>query len=210
MGSSFVLGFSKAGKLVYSSEGRTITEDDLVGAMTRSDWGRLPDAAAFPFYTYAGGIEQRPTLRDFRENAYYTVVNVVGRLCASCIEELILRNKPNRLFDQCQSRPGKCQMIAMEYTRSQPADIEATWLEISSEFTKYGIRTPLFLDPETTRSKRFFEGYLRGSIGKSWPGPGTVIYDREGKIVWYEASPARVTDDHESEAALKVLLDSIE
>jgi len=155
------------------------------------------------------GAENYRFFSNIRAPSYYTIVDVVGRMCDSCIKELILRSKPGKLYDRCSHHPEKCRMFALENSAVEsPSELGPLYDEIAGDFKLDGIRVPLMLDAAIATPKRFFDGYImaKGLL----TGPGTVIYDREGKIVWFETTPAVVTDDHEAEEALERLLKAVE
>lgn len=178
-----VMGFAADGRLAVSHEGDLTPAgfDRLVAQMDPKLPARGPD---FRFYNPVRG-EFR--FADLRRQARYTVVNAFSTICSSCIAELKHWSRPGNLVDFCAERPDECQIVAVERTDDlEPTTgLPGTYNRVVSTLAAEGIRVPVLLDPTPLDDYlgRFFDGYV-AALKPEWGGLfGTLVYDREGKVV---------------------------
>lgn len=229
---AITLAFSRDGKLLFSAEG-AIDEARLDGFL-RSIWipGTGKQAPAFargPAWNFHG-LPQGQTqggLVDFsewRNHATYSVINVFGESCSSCMAELKHWSRPGGMFDLCNKNPDFCIVGTVEnglpdsaYVAPGPVDIKEmdTYLgRISEALNARGVSAPIImLDPYSPENdsgrgylKRFFDGYLSAKNPEMGFDFRTMVSDREGKILGvFKATPPDAGKvDHVEEFLLRL------
>jgi hypothetical protein len=180
---SLLLGFAKNGTLVVSHEGPLAADafDALVAGVRDDVPAKGP---AFRFYDKARG---ELSFAELRRAARYTIVNSFSTICGSCITELKHWSAPGNVVDFCAARPGDCQIVAVERTDGveQSAGLAGYYDDVMKVFASEAIRVPMLLDPTPVDDylARYFDGYVC-ALKPAWGGLyGTLVYDREGKIV---------------------------
>ena len=198
------MAFDKDGRLLYGTEGEVKTHEILSAIEENKAAEHL--GPQFEFYHPGMNTDDNVTLSEIVSQADYTVVNVFGNGCSSCAAELKHWSAPGELLDFCEKSGGKCQVLALD--EAYPDDLSATeyhkvmtqggtlfgFMEVDGTEAQ-GIRVPVIVDPVSSENfgiNRFFQGYLAGQL-PHWNGFGTVVYDREGKII------AEFSGDHGSE-----------
>lgn len=194
-----LFGFdSSDGRLLLSYEGawQPPQFDAAVAAASRDQLpARGPD---FPWYDARRG---EFGFADVRRTSRYTVVNTFSTVCSSCISELKAWSRPSQLIDFCAVRPRDCQVMAVERTDQLTAneDLPSYYARMQQLLDEEGIRVDMALDtkPIDDYLGRFFDGYI-AALKPEWGGLfGTIVYDREGKIVRSFAPADAETDDHD-------------
>jgi hypothetical protein len=187
-----VLGFNKDGSLFYSWEGPLpdkTSPTSIKAAIERGGSGRAKGA---DFQTYDGS--ELVNFSELTQRSKFTVFTAFDRLCGSCLEELAhwsgaaVKKDDESLLSFCEKDPDFCQVIALEAELARPNTAQGRddfYHEIVNNYFKpNGIRVPLFLDVNSFNDYgRIFESYLTNTH-PNWDGVyGTVVYDREGKIL---------------------------
>jgi hypothetical protein len=196
---SLLLGFAKNGTLVVSHEGALAADafDALVAAARDDVPAKGP---AFRFYDKARGER---SFADVRRAARYTIVNSFSTVCGSCITELKHWSAPGNVVDFCAARPGDCQIVTVERTDGveEDAGLAGYYDDVMKVFESEAIRVPLLLDPTPVDDylARYFDGYVC-ALKPGWGGLyGTLVYDREGKVV-ASFDPANEAGSRQDEA----------
>ena len=229
---AITLAFSRDGKLLFSAEG-AIDEARLDGFL-RSIWipGTGKQAPAFargPAWNFHG-LPQGQTqggLVDFsewRNHATYSVINVFGESCSSCMAELKHWSRPDGMFDLCNKNPDFCIVGTVEnglpdsaYIAPGPVDrkeMDTYLARVSEALGARGISAPIImLDPYSPENdsgrgylKRFFDGYLSAKNPDLGFDFRTIVSDREGKILGvFKATPPDAGKvDHVEEFLLRL------
>ena len=198
-----VLGFRKDGTLFFSHQGRLPVAGDsssleralAAGATSQATGIDYPLFGASTFGSDPGATD----MSAIRQGADYTVVGAFDRYCAGCIDELEHWSAAGQLADFCGSSSGFCQIFALEAELARPNTPDgraAMYYDIKSNFlTPRGVEVPLLIDVDEFGDdySRIFYSYLT-PLNPDWGGRyGTVIYDREGKIL--AAFPGGVVHD---------------
>jgi hypothetical protein len=188
-----LLGFFPNGRLVLSREG-AFSADSLAKELESPLLVERPKGPDFQLLgddkigSFVGEISFSNLLQD----ADFTIVAGFDVACSSCVEELkhwseepTTEHPELQLFDYCKSSNGLCQILALETYPPFGQTPQQMYEEIKPQMGSLGIRVPLLVDREKVENEfsRFFEGHLSAKFPE-WEGlPGTVIYDREGKII---------------------------
>lgn len=178
-----LLGFAKNGTLVVSHEGALAADafDALVAAARDDVPAKGPD---FRFYDKARG---ELSFAGLRRAARYTIVNSFSTVCRSCITELKHWSAPGNVVDFCAARPADCQIVTVERTDGveENGGLAGYYDDAMAVFQSEAIRVPMLLDPTPVDDylARYFDGYVC-ALKPEWGGLyGTLVFDREGKVV---------------------------
>ncbi len=219
---SITLGFDRDGKLTFSAEGAI--DEARLDAFLRTTWLPRRGKGASPFargpawnfygmYPAASGGEAID-FSALRAGAKYTVVNVFGESCASCMAEMKHWARTGGLFDMCARDPQFCFVGGIENglpeqatpAGSDPAAMDRYLIQIDQTLVSRGVRMPLLMvDPYSPENdggkgylKRFFDGYLSARNPELGFDFRTVVSDREGKIlgVFKATPPEPAKGDH--------------
>ncbi|NBQ52040.1 MAG: hypothetical protein EBU49_00450, partial [Proteobacteria bacterium] len=229
---AITLAFSRDGKLLFSAEGAI--DETRLDSFLRSVWkpGTGKQAPAFargPAWNFHGlpRGQNQGGLVDFsewRSHATYSVINVFGESCSSCMAELKHWSRPDGLFDLCNKNPDFCIVGTVEnglpdsaYAGPGPVDLKEmdTYLSrINDALVARGISAPIImLDPYSPENdggrgylKRFFDGYLSAKNPELGFDFRTIVSDREGKVLGvFKATPPEATKaDHVEEFLLRL------
>jgi hypothetical protein len=213
---AITLAFDRGGKLVFSAEGAI--EESNLDAFLRSTWlpRNVPGAAPYargPAWNFFGqplpgqaGADMN--FSEWRSKADFSVINVFGESCGSCMAEMSHWSRPGGLFSLCQETPDFCSFAALENGLPASAftgpgmlsgqELDSYLSGIRSTLQNRGIFIPtLMLDPYSPENdgglgylKRFFDGYLSAKNPELGFDFRTVVTDREGKILGvFKATP---------------------
>lgn len=221
---SITLAFDRDGKLVFSAEGAI--DEAILDAYLKTLWiPRLGKGAsqfargpAWDFHGRRAGAVEGASVNfsDLRASTKYTVLNVFGESCSSCMAELKHWTRAGGLFDTCARKPDFCAVVAMENGLPDsafagpgpvnPLEMDRYLMSVDRTLRGRGILMPLLmLDPYSPENdegkgylKRFFDGYLSARNPELGFDFRTVISDREGKIlaVFKAAPPEPAKGDH--------------
>ena len=194
------LMYHKSGKLLYSKEGK-ISKNTLLGNMKKSVRAKRPD------FKLLGKNAESVSFDNWLGKAKYSIVVTFGYDCSSCVKELSHLSEKGNLVDFCAESNGQCQIAGIETNVPSENIVDqpdpqnpvkptlAEYYELLYEGNKYiegfknsGIRSPYFIDPgpmdeDGLQPDRVF-GYFSATFPE-WEGLyGTLIYDREGKVVY--------------------------
>jgi|GEM_PF-1642774 len=222
---SITLAFGGDGKLVFSAEGAI--DETRLAAFLRTAWlpprgkGGSPFARG-PAWNFYGMYPAAPRgeaidYSVLRMGAKYTVVNVFGESCASCMGEMKHWARPGGLFEMCARDPQFCfvggienglpaAVMSRDNGPAGPADMDRYLIQIDQTLVSRGIRLPLLMvDPYSPENdggtgylKRFFDGYLSARNPELGFDFRTIVSDREGKIlgVFKATPPEPAKGDH--------------
>jgi hypothetical protein len=188
------VGFFPSGKMIMAHEG-AITADSLRAELNSPNLAERPRGPDFKLIgddktgAFVGDLRFGQTLQD----AEFTIVGGFDVGCFSCVEELKHWSHPfdpakpqqRFLMEYCANSNGFCQVLALETYPPLSGTAQQMYESIKPVMQAKGIRIPLLVDAEKFEGEfsRFFEAHLTPKFPE-WEGlPGTVIYDREGKIV---------------------------
>lgn len=221
--------FAKDGRLVASRQGE-LSADAAVLWLT----GLAADARAQgPNFRFFEPTRGDFGFAEILAKSTYTIVNVLSAdpPCASCLKALQQWSQPGDLVDFCAARPTQCQIVALE--SDGPVQGSAAKPEYyrrllegyqrprgSSDpqgnfpgFNPLGIRVPLLLESYPVSGpngneylRRFAGGYL-GALRPNMPrGNGSLIFDREGKILLSLSSEEMDADTSRVQGVLRDLV----
>jgi len=185
---SMLFGFYPSGKMVLSYSG------DLQAAAVQAELSSeslsvAPTGPDFQVYgdLVTGSLGGEQSFSEIHSKSAYTVVAGFDVGCGSCVEELQhwSLSGSKHLLDFCRSSQGFCSVVALETYPAYNMTPAQQYEEVKTSLASLNIRVPLVVDRQTfaTDFSRFFEAYL-APRHQDWQGlPGSVIYDREGKIV---------------------------
>lgn len=229
---AITLAFDRDGKLIFSAEGAI--DEGRLDAFLRSFW--LPRAIrgtpahargpAWNFHLQPGAGAQGGSIdySQWREQSRFTVLNVFGESCGSCMAEMTHWSRSGGLLDTCAAEPEFCSFAAMENGLpvsgldgagdqtgvgsgfATPAELDVYLQAIRRTLTGRGINiAALMLDPYSPENdggmgylKRFFDGYLMARNPELGFDFRTIVADREGKIlgVFKALPPEEGKPDH--------------
>ncbi len=192
-----VMAFDRDGQLRFAKEG-AVAEVELQQIYESLAQPAVPAIVDFQLYgdnqkqEFAGNV----SFAQIRQKSKYTVVAGFDPGCGSCVDELKHWSEPSqtreepRLMQFCKEQPDFCQVYALEtYSVSGrgAASVADLYEQIKREMDDLSLHVPTLVDRQEVGDgfSRFFEGYLAPLHRGQWPvgEPGTVIYDREGKIL---------------------------
>lgn len=187
-----VFAFRRDGMLVHSWEGLLPAADEAK-SIENVVAGPLNQRATGINYPVFGDIGDRSPgstdLAVLRAKAKYTVVTAFDRYCGGCLEELQAWSEPAELNDYCAKSRGFCQVVALEAELAPtnlPDGRRSFYHEIKADFFAANhISVPLLIDELQVGEgfSRIFEGYFT-PMYPQWGGVyGSVVYDREGKVM---------------------------
>lgn len=224
---AITLGFNASGELVYSNEG-AIDERHLTDFIRSLVFSRIvrPSSrfVSGPLWNWfgmqngstdAGSV----TFDVTRSRSKYSIINIFGESCGSCLAEMNHWSRPRGLFDVCADDPDFCQVISLENGLPDvafngpgaidPMEMQLYLQQLRERMSASGISLPfLALDPYSPVNddgfgylKRFFDGYLSARNPELGFDFRSVIYDREGKIlgVFRATPPEAGHEDHVEE-----------
>lgn len=224
---AITLAFDREGKLLFSAEGAI--DESRLDDFLRSTWlprnfQGTPRHARGPAWNFfaqplAGQAGAALDFSEWRSGADFSVINVFGESCGSCMAEMSHWARPGGLLSMCQDDPGFCSFAALENglppgaltaPGTPPAqELDAYLNSIRSTLQGRGIFMPaLMLDPYSPENdeglgylKRFFDGYLSAKNPELGFDFRTVVTDREGKIlgVFKAMPPEAGKQDHVEE-----------
>jgi hypothetical protein len=161
---------------------------------------------------------------QWRDQSQFTVINVFGESCGSCMAEMAHWSRPGGLLEQCSSNPGFCSFAAMENGLPSTAtdgsgfatqsEMDDYLQRIRSSLMSRGIAiSALMLDPYSPDNdgglgylKRFFDGYLMARNPELGFDFRSIVSDREGKILGvFRAVPPEADKPDHVEEFLEVL-----
>jgi hypothetical protein len=189
-----VVGFFPSGKMILAHEGK-VNADSLRSELGSPNLAERPRGPDFKLIgddktgAFVGDVRFSQTLQD----AEFTIVGGFDVGCFSCVEELkhwshpYNPSKPQERFlmEYCANSNGFCQVLALETYPSLSGTAQQMYESIKPVMQAKGIRIPLLVDAEKFEGEfsRFFEAHLTPKFPEWDDLPGTVVYDREGKIV---------------------------
>lgn len=187
-----VFGFRRNGQLVYSHEGllpRDGQTNSLEGVLRSGARERAPiiNYSVFGGLTH-GSAPQNLSMSTALNQAKYTVVAGFAPTCSGCIDELEHWSLDGELADFCEQSEGFCQVFALDENLARPTNTSGRLRRFNQTQNNYfkprNIKVPLLLEAEIFSDNfgRFYQSYL--SLYFKWGSYGTVIYDREGKVIF--------------------------
>ena len=187
-----VFVFRKNGKLIYTHEGLLPRESQSNSLEKVLSAGANERAAIVDFPLYGeSSYEQEPknlSMSAILRQAKYTVIAGFGPTCSGCIEELEHWSEAGELAGFCKDSNGFCQVFALDENLPRPNTPQGRRARFDlvkdNFFRPSHVKVPLLLEQEVFSDYfgRLYQSYL--SLYFKWQSYGTVLYDREGKIIY--------------------------
>lgn len=194
VGRPMVLAFNASGRILLAEMG-TVAASDLAALSPDQPSPRVQD---WPLYgdNRKGDKIGNVSVADIIPQSQFTVFVNFDFYCTGCIEELALQSQPGPkyLYDYCAKHPSFCQVYALE-RKYMPYDYGMS-IEEGYDFGKDlfrsnleenggAVRVPLLIEREAIPGNytRFSDGYLVPLFPNWDHNFGSVIMDKEGKII---------------------------
>ena len=172
-----LMAFNKHGEVVFKSR-KTISPAQIASVAAHID----DVVTGFGFEVHDG--EEKQSLSRYLRRAKFTIANVFGIECHSCIEEIKHWHENGQLYDFCAARPDECQVLLVEtgwYSGSHADRV----VELNQQLVDAGItKMKVLLDTQSPDDylSRIREGYLE-AVSPSGGVNQVVLLDREGKLL---------------------------